>query len=211
MLDITNPITRLKWSSIGSYGMAAGKLIVAILSFSVFLLINAFYTAIIGYGKHQSILGLSIDKKHSELWYYKRIGWLIIIASLIYMIYATRLFITQQNISYEEIPAITIATITFSEIGVSVHGIVKAHKSNDLMRKAVKLLNLSSALISLVLTQTALLSISSDQAYPMANAISGFFFGTITLLIGGKMVLKKQLPVENQSQIESKLEVNEKK
>ncbi|MBS7577600.1 MULTISPECIES: hypothetical protein [unclassified Enterococcus] len=193
MLDIKNQIIRLKWSSFGSYSLAAGKLILAIFSLSFFLLINALYTAIVGYGKHQSVIGLTSPQKHNQLWYYKRIGSLIMGASLVYMLYSTRLFINHQEIYFEQTPALAIAAITFTEIVVSLRGIIKAHQNKDLILKAVKLLNFSAALIGLVLTQAALLSFSEKQVYAIPNAILGLFLGTITLAIGLKMATKSKV------------------
>lgn len=56
MLDIRNQIVRLRWSIICSYVLAFTKLMLAFVSFSLFLGINALYTGAIGLGKHQGVL-----------------------------------------------------------------------------------------------------------------------------------------------------------
>lgn len=192
LLDFRNQMVRLKWSSVGSYAMAAVKMGVAFFSFSIFLGINALYTVVVGIGKHQSVIGMMDKKKHGAQYYYKRIGGLIFLASLLYLAYTFKLFFLNQTVRYTNISAITIATITFGEIGVSIYGIIKARKKNDLLMKAVKLLNLSSALVGLVLTQAAILSFAETKPYNGYNAISGFLFGGITLGIGLWMMCEKR-------------------
>lgn len=191
MLDIRNQVVRLKWSSLGSYLMAIGKLLVAVTTFSIFLALNGLYTAAIGYGKHQSIQGMEDKKGQGWLWYYKRIGLLILLASLLYILYTLRLFVTHQRVAYSKHVAIGIATITFFEMGSSIFGIIRASKKKSVMMKAVKLLNLSSSLIGLVLTQTALLSFTTTKDLAQANVFSGFFFGSITIGIGLWMMIKE--------------------
>lgn len=200
MLNIKDQVVRLKWSSLGSYALAGGKLAMAITSFSIFLGMNAFYTAVIGYGKHQSVIGMNDKKERGELWYYRRIGLLILVSSILYIIYTLRLFITDENISYDNISAISIASVTFLEIGISIYGIISARRKRSILMKALKLLNLSSSFIGLVLTQTAILSFTSSQDHTVANAISGLMFGSITMLIGvWMMVQKNPVPKEDLS------------
>lgn len=172
--------------------MAAIKMIVAFFSFSIFLGINALYTVVIGIGKQQSVIGMIDEKRQGAHYYYKRIGGLIFLASLLYLAYTFKLFFLNQTVRYTNISAITIATITFWEIGMSIYGIIKARKKNDLLMKAVKLLNLSSALVGLVLTQAAILSFAETKPYNGYNAIAGFLFGAITLGIGLWMMCEKR-------------------
>ncbi|MHC5375204.1 hypothetical protein ACYSNU_15660 [Enterococcus sp. LJL120] len=191
MLDIKNQVVRLKWSAIGSYGIACGKFIFALLSFSIFLGVNAFYTAAIGLGKHQGVLGMGKAADQEKI-YYRRVGLLILVASAIYLIYALHLFIDQETVYYQPNVAIAIATISFTEVGVSIYGILKANRQKNLLLQAVKLLNLSSSLIGLVLTQSAILSFSSDsQHQATANAILGLIFSGVTMGIGLWMISKR--------------------
>ncbi|MFC4771305.1 hypothetical protein [Enterococcus hermanniensis] len=191
MLNLRDQAIRLRWSSFASFGIAVGKLIVAIMTFSIFLGINAFYTATIGYGKHQSAVGLSRRDEISEESYYRRIGLLILVASIIYLIYGMRMFFTNTVTDYEKIPAISIAAITFFELGLNLFGIVKSNKDKDLLLQAAKLLNLSSALIGLVLTQAALLSFTETKTHPIANLITTILFSGINIVIGIWMLAKK--------------------
>ena len=215
MLNVKDYQIRLRWSSIGSFALALGKIILACMSFSIFLGINGIYTAIVAYGKHLSLIGMrTTDAKKDARHYYKRIGVLILVASIIYLIYTARLLQNHTVTHYSNYMGITIAAVTFFEMGMSIAGIYRARKQKDLMKKAIKMLNLCSALIGLVLTQTALLSFTAadsatgagvsaqdlTQAATLsfshlnqsgANAMSGFLFGSITGLIGLWMMVRR--------------------
>ena len=193
---------RLRWSSIGSFILALGKIGMAVFSFSFFLGVNGIYTGIVAYGKHLSLLGMRTTDA------------LILIASVLYLIYTFRLFQQHTATTYSEYLGITIVAVTFFEMGFSIVGIYRARKQKDLMKKAIKMLNLCSALIGLVLTQTALLSFTAENVadgsgvthevlaqtanlsfshlnQSGANAMSGFLFGGLTGLIGLWMLIRK--------------------
>lgn len=215
MLNVREYQIRLRWSSIGSFILALGKIGMAVFSFSFFLGVNGIYTGIVAYGKHLSLLGMrTTDARKTERYYYKQIGALILIASVLYLIYTFRLFQQHTATTYSEYLGITIAAVTFFEMGFSIVGIYRARKQKDLMKKAIKMLNLCSALIGLVLTQTALLSFTAENVadgsgvthevlaqtanlsfshlnQSGANAMSGFLFGGLTGLIGLLMLIRK--------------------
>lgn len=208
MLNLKEQTIRLKWSSFVNFGMAMGKLIFAVMTFSIFMGINAFYTSIIGAGKYLGVLGLDNQKEKAEHWYYRRIGLLILMASTIYVLYSIRIFFLNDTTSYEKNIAIMIAAVTFFEIGFSVYGIIRATKKKDIILQAIKQLNLCSALIGLVLTQTAILSFTENKNQSEVNFISALFFGLITFIIGLWMCLRKFKDKKTDEIEENKLKVN---
>lgn len=191
MLNLKEQTIRLKWSSFVNFGIAIGKLVFAIMTFSIFMGVNAFYTSIIGAGKYLGVLGLDDNKQKAEQWYYRRIGLLILAASTIYVLYSIRTFFFQDTTYYEKNVAIIIAAVTFFEIGFSLYGIIRATKNKDIILQAVKQLNLCSALIGLVLTQTAILSFTENKNQSTANFISALLFGSLTFIIGLWMCFRK--------------------
>jgi hypothetical protein len=58
---------------------------------------------------------------------------------------------------------------------------------------AIKLTDLTSALVSLVLTQTAILSFTTQGDMSYFNGISGMLFGGIATLIGIYMMIRAAL------------------
>jgi hypothetical protein len=97
--------------------------------------------------------------------------------------------------------SIGIAAVTFTEIGFNIRGVIVTRHEHTLLIHAIKMINLSAALITLVLTQTALLSFANKEAESLeiskANGVIGILMGTVATLIGFYMIcrvkkLKKQ-------------------
>jgi hypothetical protein len=88
------------------------------------------------------------------------------------------------------IESLIIATVTFAEIGMAVYGIKTTQTRRMPAVAATKLTNLASSLISLVLTQAAILSFTTMDDLSFFNGISGILFGGIAALIGVGMIVR---------------------
>ena len=178
-------------ASIGTHAvLAVGKLVLAIFSFSFFMCINAFYNVGMALAKYYFHLGYDEKKSLKEQQdYYRIIGIIVLISSLIFTIYSIRIFLGGKSSAYPEIIGITIATFTFTEITLDIKGLVSSWKTNNIMLKANRLTSFASSLICLVLTQTALMSFAHDGDPSVANGISGVFFGSGAALIGVYMIV----------------------
>ena len=90
--------------------------------------------------------------------------------------------------------AISIATVTFAEIGLNIRGVIVTRHNHTLLIHAIKMINLSASLITLVLTQTALLSFTNIETNTLeiskGNGLIGILMGTVATLIGGYMIFK---------------------
>lgn len=181
--------------------IAFGKLVIGIFTFSIFLCINALYNLGMAMLKFVAIQGYkhstepanhtaSQGYKHHEYTCYFRAGMTLTLTSLIYIIYCTSMFIYGNTVNYSESIAIIIATITFTEIGVAAYGLLRLRKHHFPAMTATRLGSLSSSLISLVLTQTALLSLSGMKNYSVYNGVTGIIIGFCTALIGIFMTLR---------------------
>jgi predicted membrane channel-forming protein YqfA (hemolysin III family) len=96
------------------------------------------------------------------------------------------------NIKYDTITAIAIATFSFAEIGAAVFGIAKLRQDKVPMLEAVKMTNLVSSLISIVLTQSALLSLDNVENAVKYSGIVGLIFGGVSASIGVYMMVRVQ-------------------
>lgn len=87
--------------------------------------------------------------------------------------------------------ALAIATFTFTEIGLNIRGVIVERKNHAPLIHAIKMINLSSSLICLVLTQTAILSFASDlPTHAKENGLMGIIMGGVATLIGIYMILQ---------------------
>lgn len=176
--------------------LAMGKIGMGIYSLSVFLCINGLYNIGIGFAKATSIKWY-LDRKKApdehrkdEYRVYFIIGMIILAASILYMAYCIRLLMgNHSNIKYSDIVAITIATFTFTEVGMAVHGIVTTRKNREPIMEAVKLTNFAASLISLVLTEAALLSFTYEGNSSVYCGITGIIFGGVAAMTGLYMMV----------------------
>lgn len=178
---------------IGSFLLGTGKLLAGLMALSFFTCVSAFYTYGMVIAKLCALKGLT-KPRAQQYAYYRSTGLILIAASVCYGIYAARLLHYPENTQYDLYTGITIATITFAEITVNCRGVAVERKNKALLFHALKMVNLAASLISLVLTQTALLSFSqeklADYNPSSANGIMGMLMGGVSALIGCYMLLR---------------------
>lgn len=114
---------------------------------------------------------------------------LILVASAIFVMYMSRLFFMEYTYTYSTIMGVAIATFSFTELGIAIGGLVSATKKNHYLMMGIKCCNLSSALIAIVLTQIALLSLPETINASFYNAITGVVLGGLSMLIGVFMII----------------------
>ncbi len=137
-------------------------------------------------------IGLARKKIYSNKENYKSIGSFVIMASLCFMIYSIWTIIYHKIVNYNLYIGVTIAAVTFYDIGYSIYGIIKSIKNNNRQNNLLMLVNLATALISLELTQSALLSfIQVNVDNSLYNGIIGISVGISSLIIGMIICFKK--------------------
>lgn len=174
--------------------IAVGKLIMGIFSLSFFTCASSFYSfGMIG-AKCIALLGIRKAKNKNEQYqYYLCSGVVLIVSSLLYIIYSIRLFRYPITSSYHLYVAIGIAAVTFAEIGLNIKGVIVTRHNHTLLIHSIKMINLSASLIALVLTQTALLSVTAEVdsiEISKANGVTGILMGTVAILLGSYMIYR---------------------
>ncbi|HBU82049.1 hypothetical protein QP794_12920 [Paenibacillus sp. UMB7766-LJ446] len=180
--------------------IAVGKIFLGIYSLSFFLCINAFYNIGIAVAKYfaakaheDSNLDDSSPEEILKKQYaaYRFIGNIVLASSVVYIIYCSKLlFVASSRTHYPHYVAFIIAAVTFTEIAVSLGGAIMARRNNEPVIEAIKLTNFSSSLISLSLTQTAIMSFTYKGDPTFYNGLSGIIFGALAALIGLYMILR---------------------
>ena len=180
-------------SCIGNTIVGLGKLAMGIMSLSFFTCASAFYTFGMVGAKGFAIFGEVKEKNVQKQYrYYRLSGIVLTIASITYIVYSIRLFLNPVITVYNEYIAIGIATVTFTEIGLNTRGIFVDRHRHSPLRYTIRVINLASSLISLVLTQTAILSFASTHVdiQPQANGIMGTLMGTIATILGVYLIIR---------------------
>lgn len=179
---------------IGNTLIGAGKLIMGLVSLSFFTCVSAFYTFGMVFAKCCALAGIfkETDKKQ-QYRYYILSGIVLIIASLLYIGYSIRLFFHPITSSYHMYVGIGIAAFTFTELTINIRGVfIERHNHTPLIH-AIKMINLASSLICLVLTQTALLSFAdtnNTDIHSNANGLMGIIMGSIATILGIVMIFR---------------------
>jgi divalent metal cation (Fe/Co/Zn/Cd) transporter len=184
--------------------MAVGKMIVGLYTASIFLCIYALYNVGLALAKGMAVKGYLAGKRppdethvfgygREEYKSYFRVGVILTTSSIVFIIYCLRLFLYGSSASYSMHVALAIAFMTFIEMGMAVRGsVVTIRKGISPAVSAIKLSNLAASLISLVLTQTAILSFTHQGDMSYYNGLAGLIFGGLSALIGVGMILHMQ-------------------
>lgn len=182
-------------SAVFNGALSLGKAIIALVTGSHFILISALYNVGMMSAKTYAYISLKASWKDAILnssdkkaYIFKRnIGIILTLTGFCYVLYTALLPLFPRNNkeTYLQI-AITVALITFVEIGLSVYGMIKEQRYGDPITFSFRVSNFCSALISIVLTQTLLLQVGDKREVDhfIHNIICGIVFGSIALLIG---------------------------
>lgn len=175
--------------SIGTHvALAAGKIILGIVSLSLFWLASAGYNLSIAMAKCNALAGIQrIEDSGEQRRACAAIGGLVLTAGLLYMGFSVRMFIAPSLSRFTLHIAILVALFTFAEIAMSVWNLAKAaaYKQEMPAMYALRLTTLATSIICLAMTQNALLSAAYRQIDAcMANGVVGILFGGCAALIG---------------------------
>ena len=173
-------------SGVCSILLGLGKIVSGVLSLSVFVCINGLYTLGMVLARYCALAGaIRTQDPHQQYVYYRRSGKILIAASLLYISYSAWSFFHPKWVSYHMYVALAIATFTFTEIGMNLYGMIANRKNRTPLLHAIKTINLAASLVSLVLTQSAILSFAGGESHdPSVNALMGLFSGTCAVLLG---------------------------
>lgn len=161
------------------------KIILAIISHSLLLFIYSFYNVSISIAKRTSIR----EKQKYEYENFYFCGIIVLIASISYILYSDYIYFNGSSSKYNMYVAIGIATLAFYNITMAIIGVVKAKKRKDIKNQTIKFTNLASSFISMSLTQTAILSFTTEGDMSKYNAIGGIVFGVLSAIVGIYMII----------------------
>lgn len=173
-------------SCLGSTLLATGKLSMGILSLSLFTCLNAFYTFDMVAAKLVALTGVVRERNRKEQYRYCLLAALMLIAaSLCYLLYTLYLYCHPSQRRYNKPVAIAIAAFAFAELGSSLWGMLRERRQGLPLFQTLKTINLSSALMALVLAQRAILSLSLPPEQTAGiNAAFGALMALLSALLG---------------------------
>lgn len=190
----------------GHLAMAGWKGALLVVSPSLFMLANVLFTLGLALIKMLVVLADRRVQRDGNTCATRRAyqgsGAIVVLISVAYAVCCLPIALgTASTERYEHSVAIAIAAVAFTELGFSVHGFFFSRRRRDLLMEAVKLSTLAASLTLLVLTQTALLSISAKEDHSVYNGVFGIVMGAGATAIGVRMLIRR-LPRGNASQPE---------
>lgn len=176
-----------KCSSFWNFAWSIFKIVFGIIYISYYVCVSGIFTLLIGYSKHNTLKGLNNKKEVHKV--YLSTGVTMMVASIIYAIYMSRLIVFKATANYGDIAALVIATISFTSLAVSITGIIRTRGRHTLYR-AIKVINFSVSLTDIALTQFVLLSLTTQKDTSLYNGLFGIAISFVILCLGAYMIYK---------------------
>lgn len=160
------------------------QFILGIITREYFLCLSGFVNFFLLTSKLNCIFGIRNVKNKSFKERNLLVSLMLILSGICYILYMARLLIFDIQIKqYNMYIAIIIAAISFTQIGLAINGLVKA-KGHGHLYKDIKVINFTSSLTGIVLTQTALLSMKNSEVLNTSVGYFGIGVGFIAILLG---------------------------
>ena len=170
---------------LAGFVVGGGKIVMAAVSQSWLLFIHAIYNIV---KANANRYARRAEAASGATMFYS--GLLVIGASAVYLAYSVYIFLFGSTASYHMYVAIGIAAVTAYEITITLYGLRKARRRKDVYEETIRLINLASALISVSLTQTAILSFTNEGDMSRVYAVGDATFGTLALAVGIFMLVR---------------------
>ncbi|MGI9825026.1 hypothetical protein [Agromyces sp. Marseille-Q5079] len=178
---------------------AAAKLLLFLLEPNLFLLANVLFSLGVGaakaiaVGSYRRSRRSATDRAPSIAEQYRAstlIGAVLTGSAIVYIALCLPLLIeTKVGFAFEPLIAEILALIAFIELGFAITGTIRTRHSKQPLVKSIRIVNLGSGLILLVLAQAAILSFASTADSSWGVGISAMLFGGSTVLCGLYLVI----------------------
>ena len=160
--------------------IAIGKIIIGIFSDYILCVVGSF-TVILCLAKLECLIGIKKDnrdfRKRNTL-----VSVFLFLAGLLYIIYmAVSLSFSLPSKDYSKWKAISLALISFIELGLAISGLFKT-KKKDHFYHDIKIIGFVSSLTAMLTTQVAILSFTQGGGGD-PNYLSGIGIGIVTVLL----------------------------
>lgn len=187
-----------KFSILFNALLAVGKFIISFFS-SFFMIAAAIINIFMMLSKVECYYGEKTKGK-DFIYRNKLIGIFVILAGTEYGIYMGRLIYSNVDLmQYDMILGIIIACVSFVELAIAIKGCFNAFGKGHYYRN-IKLINLSSALTAMVLTEIAITSFASEEDTRFISGIFGLCVGIIIILIGIYILIAPKISIVDKLQ-----------
>ena len=164
------------------------KLVLAVLSMTVFMYIN------VGYGVVMALAGYVANRRmmqeyREQITGFMQVGGMIVAAGIGYVVYACYIMFYMVSPALAVEVAVAIAVYTVIEFVWTMREIMKARRRGDLLGQEILGISLASIMICFVMTATAMMSTSFTGNPSFYIGLLGIMFGGLSALVGLCMIL----------------------
>ena len=180
--------------------LGVGKLILGIISLSPWFVVNAVYYLLLSACRIQAVrklLGTAnikdrYEKYNAEFTVYKRSGVFLCLMGAVYFVVCLYMYFNGDRDTRNFNIILAIATIAFTKIVLSIIGLVKTKGLHNPILSVIKIASFTDAMVSIVVTQCALLSMEGSEHAVSSSALFGMGCGVMFAGIGVFMILRKK-------------------
>ena len=175
--------------------LALGKFGLAIYKLDVFFFVAGVINILLMLAKVQCYSGLRLNKKADDTTNLL-VALFLGLSGIQYTVYMSRLIFNDVPLNdYGPIISVLIAAVAFTELGIALYGCFKVAGKGYFL-KNVKLINFSSALIAIVLTEVALMTFAeTDMNLELISGLFGVIVGIIIFLIAVYVLIQAKVSI----------------
>lgn len=178
---VTKEQKKLFASATFNFLLGLVKCVAALLSFSKLFAISGAYSFVLCFAR-VPFLSKSESKKQQPVPRYLPV--LLIILGIICLLYSVHIILTGEIIPYSKTSTYLLGICAIIKLGTSIYSLTMARDSYIEKFFIMKLTNAADGLISLVLTQSAILTLNNVAGAALYNGLFGITAGICIILIG---------------------------
>lgn len=110
-------------------------------------------------------------------------GSTILILGILFVFFSARMLLTREIVAYNYYSVYALAACAFTKLGISINGVISNRKNNPI-DFTMKLTNFADALVSIALTQSALLTMQNIENATSYDGVFGLIIGSVVIIIG---------------------------
>ncbi|KQN99856.1 hypothetical protein [Paenibacillus sp. Leaf72] len=177
-----------------------GKLVLGLYLLSGWFITNALYYLILCAAKGQALHMYAVAKKIEspeqkydlEFSVYKRSGFFLCLLGVSYMLVCLRMYLARDVFIFDGFIVYLVATIAFTKLAVAIYGNIVYRQLKNPIISTLKMFNFIDAMVSIVVTQTTLLTMQASPYAISVSALFGMACSALFFLIGIYMLYKKK-------------------
>ena len=183
-----------KFSILFNALLAIGKIVLSIFK-GIFFMVAGILNILFLVSKLECFMGVKYPHKKTFKYRNFSTGIFLILAGIQYAIYMGRMIYADiEAVNYGGFLSVSIATVAFVEMTIAIIGCFKVYGKGHYYRN-LKIINLSSAMTAIVLTEVALMTFASDIDSRLINGLFGLVVGIIISLLGIFIIIAPKISI----------------